>query len=413
MSSALVSRWFLVALGCLAVGGCRAKATIPPAATVATAGGAEAAETDDAGAISPAKLRMLIVGKGEHVFEVSGIAKTAAEELAMRPKDDPAWQARFAVYALADQKASIEDRPAMVGSYSLDEGRLRFAPRYPPEPGVIYRAVYRPSEAASKEQAAGLTADFEIPALRETPPTEITAVYPSRDKLPENQLKFYLHFSAPMSRGEAYEHVRLLDAAGRPIELPFLELGEELWDGDFRRFTLFFDPGRIKRGLKPREEVGPALEEGKHYTLVVDRAWRDAAGRPLAGEFRKSFEVGPPDDAPPDPAAWKLRLPAADSRQPLRVEFPESLDHALLGRLLNVERAGEAVPGEISIVNDEMLWQFMPRDAWRAGSYQLVVGTALEDLGGNSVGRPFEVDELKPVTSDVAKEFVRVPFEVP
>jgi hypothetical protein len=215
-----------------------------------------------------------------------------------------------------------------------------------------------------------------------------------------------------MSRGEAYERVRLLDAAGQAIELPFLELGEELWDGDLRRFTLFFDPGRIKRGLKPREEVGPVLEEGKRYTLVVDRAWRDAAGRPLAGESRKSFEVGPPDDAPPDPATWKLDPPAAGSRQPLRVEFPESLDRALLGRLLNIERGGEPVPGEISIADDEMLWQFAPRDAWRAGAHQLVVGTALEDLGGNSIGRPFEVDELKPVTSDVAAEFARIPFEV-
>jgi hypothetical protein len=402
---------FLVALACLAVAGCRAKTAIPPAATVAVVGGA-GAETDEAVAVSPAKLRMLIVDKGEHVFEVSGIPKDAAEELAKLPKDDPGWQTRFAVFALADQKASIEGRPAMAGSYSLDQTKLRFTPRYPPEPGVIYRAVYRPSEAAAKEQAAGLTADFEVPSPRTTPPTELTAVYPSRDKLPENQLKFYLHFSAPMSRGEAYERVRLLDAAGQAIELPFLELGEELWDGDLRRFTLFFDPGRIKRGLKPREEVGPVLEEGKRYTLVVDRAWRDAAGRPLAGESRKSFEVGPPDDAPPDPATWKLDPPAAGSRQPLRVEFPESLDRALLGRLLNIERGGETVPGEISIADDEMLWQFAPRDAWRAGGHQLVVGTALEDLGGNSISRPFEVDELKPVTSDVAAEFVRVPFEV-
>jgi len=31
-------------------------------------------------------------------------------------------------------------------------------------------------------------------------------------------------------------------------------------------------------GLQPREELGPALIEGKRYTLVIDKAWEDANG---------------------------------------------------------------------------------------------------------------------------------------
>ena len=118
--------------------------------------------------------------------------------------------------------------------------------------------------------------------------------------MPENLLKFYLHFSAPMSRGEAYRRIHLLDADGNEVADPFLELGEELWDRDMRRFTLLFDPGRIKRGLKPREEVGPVLEEGKQYTLVVDRDWLDATGYPLAAKMRKTFRALAPDEAPLD-----------------------------------------------------------------------------------------------------------------
>ena len=34
-----------------------------------------------------------------------------------------------------------------------------------------------------------------------------------------------------------------------------------------KRFTLFFDPGRIKRGLLSQQELGIALHEGKRYTL--------------------------------------------------------------------------------------------------------------------------------------------------
>ena len=361
---------------------------------------------------TPAKIGISVLDDGARVFEATELSSVELKALARLPKDDLRWQKRFAVYALPDREAGLENRPAMGGEYWVESGRLRFRPRYRLEPGVIYRAVLHSGEGAAARGSTTATADFEIPLHREAKPTELTAIYPSSDRLPENQLKFYLHFSAPMSRGEAYEHVRLLDAKGRPIELPFLELGEELWNNDGRRFTLFFDPGRIKRGLKPREEVGPALVEGQSYTLVVDAGWRDAAGRALAKEVRKRFDVGPPDDASPDAAAWQLAPPAAGGREPLVVEFPEPLDHALLGRLLSVERSGEEIAGEIAIDERETRWRFTPRDAWRSGEYQLVAGKELEDLAGNSLARPFEVDELRPVTRDVTAEFVRVPFKV-
>lgn len=358
------------------------------------------------------KISMAVLDDHSRVIEVSGLLRDELAALARLPKDDPAWQTLLAVYALTDRKADADDRPAMAGHYSLGAGRLRFRPRYPLEPGLIYRAVYRAGKSPAEGASATATADFEIPAPHEGKPTELAAIYPSSDRLPENQLKFYLHFSAPMSRGEAYEHVRLLDAKGRPIELPFLELGEELWDRDGKRFTLFFDPGRIKRGLKPREEIGPAIEEGKSYTLVVDHGWRDATGRALANEVRKKFDVGPPDETPPDAANWKLAAPAAGGRDPLVIEFPESLDRALLGRVLHVEREGTPLAGQIAIDQKETRWRFTPRDAWRPGSYELVAGKELEDLAGNSLARPFEVDELKPVTKEVASEFVRIGFRI-
>ena len=111
------------------------------------------------------------------------------------------------------------------------------------------------------EMARRYPQDVEVLAKPKTEPTVVTQVYPTSDKLPENQLKFYLHFSAPMSRGDSYKHIQLLDEKGKAVELPFLELDEELWDPAGKRFTLFFDPGRIKRGLKPREEVGNEIRE--------------------------------------------------------------------------------------------------------------------------------------------------------
>src|SRR5207237_5315237 len=135
--------------------------------------------------------------------------------------------------------------------------------------------------------------------------TVVTRVYPSANVLPENLLKFYLYFSAPMRRGHIYEHIRLLDHAGKPVELPFLEIDEELWNPDMTRLTLFIDPGRITRGVQPLEEVGPALEEGKRFTLAIDSNWLDVNGVPLKSGFEKHFKVGPADRDTPEPAKWE------------------------------------------------------------------------------------------------------------
>jgi hypothetical protein len=254
---------------------------------------------------------------------------------------------------------------------------------------------------------------IELPKAHREPSTVVVNVFPSAAKLPENQLKFYIHFSAPMSRGDAYRHVHLLNDAGKEVELPFLDLHEELWDREGKRFTLFFDPGRIKRGLKPREEVGPALEEGKSYTLVIANSWCDSQGNTLKESFRKPFEAGPPDDVPPDPKMWKIVAPKAMTQDPLIVRFPKPLDHAMLERVLQVRRdSGETIPGNITIAEHEKVWQLTPTEAWSAGNYQFVVATVLEDLAGNSIGRPFEVDVFQPVRRTVEQETVSLSFRV-
>ena len=268
-------------------------------------------------------------------------------------------------------------------------------------------------EQPGKSGRLVLDLDLASPPGIPITPTVVESVYPSAEVLPENLLRFYLHFSAPMSRGEAYTHIRLLDAAGRAVADPFLELNEELWSGDGRRFTLLFDPGRIKRGLKPREEVGPVLEAGKSYTLVIDRHWPDAQGNPLAGEFRKSFRAGPPDQESPSPRDWKIQAPAAGTRHPLEVEFSEPLDSALARRLI-VVRDGQnrIVQGVVSLERAESLWRFTPDAAWTAGAYSLDVGTDLEDLAGNAVGRPFEVDLAGPISARVKTESISRPFRI-
>jgi hypothetical protein len=314
------------------------------------------------------------------------------------------------------------------GSYRLEGGKIRFEPRFPLEPGMRYVAEFDParfqevvrelapargSPAVERPSPSRLVAEYSTPKPAPTTPAQVLEVYPSSATLPENLLRFYIHFSAPMSRGEAYRHLHLLDAAGKPIDSPFLEIAEELWSSDGKRFTLLFQPGRIKRGLKPREEAGPILEAGKSYSLVIDREWQDARGNPLGNSFRKSFRAGPADNAQPAPSAWSIKPPRAGTAEVLEVVFPEPLDRGLIDRLIVVrDSAGSVVPGEISVTAGETVWRLTPRDPWRTGEYRLEVGTELEDLVGNSVARPFEVDELHPVTSRVTSDTVSLPFRV-
>lgn len=307
-----------------------------------------------------------------------------------------------------------KDVPNVAGSVSFVDGKLRFEPRYPFAKGVTYEAVvHRMLIPGNGKNAEDVTEGFGFEEAIVVTPTKVAHVYPSAEKLPENLLKFYLHFSAPMSRGEAYRRIHLLDGDGKEVADPFLELGEELWDADMKRFTLLFDPGRIKRGLKPREEVGPVLEEGKRYTLVVDRDWLDASGHPLTAEVRKSFSALAPDEAPLDVDAWKIESPAAGTRDPLVVRFPEPLDHSLLTRVVKVvDAADQEVAGEIEIADAEMVWRFTPEHAWEKGDYRVAAATTLEDLAGNSIGRAFDVDLFEPVQKQIATDKVTLPFGV-
>jgi hypothetical protein len=326
------------------------------------------------------------------LFKVTGWGPARATA----PED---WSSIFAVYA------GEGDLPPVLGSYHVAEGALIFQPRFPLRPGVKYRAVF----SAVKPE---VTATFEIPAIRAVPSTRVEQLYPTTDAVPGNQLKFYITFTAPMQRGEAWRRIHLYDAAGKLVELPFLELQQELWDPEYKRLTVLFDPGRIKRGLLPLQETGPAIEEGKEYSFVVDPAWIDAKGAPLAQGFRKSFHVVPADRTPPDTKDWRVTAPLPGSVKSLVLDFPKPLDYALLLHLIDVvDSAGRPVAGSIAVERQEMRWAFKPASPWKAGEYQVVVDTSLEDLAGNRIGRPFDVDTFERVERP-QKKVVTLPFRV-
>ena len=94
----------------------------------------------------------------------------------------------------------------------------------------------------------------------------------------------------------------------------------------------------------------------------------------------------------------------------MTVRFREPLDHALAERVIALrDKDGRSVEGSVQVQAKELEWVFRPAKAWRPGDYRLVVSPELEDLAGNSVGRPFEEDP-KAATSVVRQ--VEIPFRL-
>ena len=309
---------------------------------------------------------------------------------------DNGWQSVFAVYA------GSGDVPAMLGTYSWQAGELTFRPRYPIAQGVLYRAVLYAGSSAAIEKT------FSAPPLAPHAATEITHVYPSAGMLPENILKLYIEFDGPMSRGFAWQHIRLLEADGSLVDLPFLEVDQELWDPGFRRMTVLFDPGRIKRGLVPNRDAGSPIEAGKQYTLVIDKSWPDANGNPLAKEIRKTFRVGPPERTGIDLKRWRI-----EAGKTLAVTFPNPLDFALLSHaILVVGPGGNLVEGTAKIDRDETRWSFAPAASWKPGDYKLAIDMALEDVAGNRIGRAFDVDVFDQGAERITRKTAELPFRV-
>jgi hypothetical protein len=311
-----------------------------------------------------------------------------------------AWTAVFKVSVSADQAP-------MVGQYSIEDGRVRFTPMFPLDHGRQYQVTF------TAPGAPPITAAVGLPAKDTTPKTVVAQVFPTAGVVPENQLRLYIHFSAPMGSRGGLDYVHLLDDAGKEVKDPFLPLDAEFWNDDRTRYTVFFDPGRQKRGIAPIADMGRSLTEGESYTLVVDAAWRDGEGLPLKDQYRRTFKVGPPDEKPLDPKSWKIDAPSADSSAPLTVTFPEPLDHGLLLRALGVfAPGGKPLEGVVTVGGSELTWAFTPAEPWKAGQHNLVAFAMLEDLAGNRIGRAFEVDQFDRTDKSNEPEKTLIPFVV-
>ncbi len=320
------------------------------------------------------------------VIRIDGLSASEARALERAGLDRAAWEA-FATIAVAGQDTPV------AGVYLISGRSVLFRPAFPFDPGREYTVRIDPAKLPEPRGEPPIVTTVSLPATKSTtPPTVVTGISPGAGVWPENLLRFYVHFSAPMSRTTARDHITLSEAGGEEVRDAFLPLDVDLWNGDRTRFTVFFDPGRVKRGIRPNRELGRALVAGRRYVLTVRGTWPDAMGRPLAADYRYEFQAGPAEERAIDPAAWRLTAPAAETRDALVVAFPWALDRGLLQRALGVTIGGAPVPGDSAIDPDDRAWRFTPSAPWAPGPHALIVLTMLEDPAGNRVGRPFEIE---------------------
>lgn len=185
----------------------------------------------------------------------------------------------------------------------------------------------------------------------------------------------------------------LLRADGSRIDAPFLE--QELWSPDGKVLTVLLHPGRVKRGLLARQELGPILSQGDGVVLMLD-------GRPI-----QRWSVGQVDEHGPIPSKWKISPVRAASRQALVVQLDAPIDGNGAGYLAVADRRGRRLAGQARLKDGETVWTFTPAKPWPDDGSKLLVRGTLEDPAGNRLESRFEsaIDSPPRLPADVELQF--------
>jgi hypothetical protein len=342
------------------------------------------------------------------IVRVTGLSSAEASALERAGLDPAAWQSVLGVTVAGSTGAAV------AGRYAVAADAVEFTPAFPFDAGREYVVRFDPAKLPQPRASALVERRVSLPAgpVR-VPSTVVTRIYPSDGAWPENTLRFYIHFSSPMSRTPSVGHVRLVDDRGAEVTDALLEMDVDLWNDDRTRCTVFFDPGRVKRGIRPNRELGRALYAGRRYAIVVDAAWKDEWGQPLKAAYRHEFTAGAAVERGINTADWRVTAPAAGTLGAVEVAFAWPLDHALLQRTFGVVAPdGRPVKGEVQVDPLARHWRFVPASPWRAGAYQIAVDAALEDPAGNQIGRPFEIESFDTVARAPRSDRILLPLPI-
>lgn len=286
---------------------------------------------------------------------------------------------------ITEQASGIESLQVFVkGSPQPLFGTYRppvFVPAAPFVRGQIYEVELNLANGSkSKFEVAFDQAAHVAPTVR---------LSPASTAIPANTLKLYLDFSEPMEQGVFLKHLTLQRRSGGEVAGAFRET--ELWSPDGKRLTIMFHPGRQKTGVNLNLDEGPVLIAGEGYDLVVSGQWRSTAGIALGRESAFHLEPIAADHEQPDPTRWQTHPPKAGTLAPIVVITNELFEPQIFARALQVPQTpGKAEAKVIDLKRIE--WRFTPEQPWKPGEQRITVNPELEDLAGNNLLKPMEVD---------------------
>ncbi len=292
----------------------------------------------------------------------------------------------------------------LFGEMQETKDHLTFIPSAPFIRGQVYRV-----EIQDKK---GFWTKMEVSFDQKgaTPPQ--VSASPAVHEIPANTLKLYLDFDRPMEQGDFLRQVTLQKKDGSAVAGAFRET--ELWSPDGKRLTLMFHPGRQKTGVNLNVDEGPVLVAGERYTLLISGQWRSDEGVPLGKEAAFVIEPVAADHAQPDPQRWHVSPPKKQTRERLTILTDEIFEPAIFSRALKVQRHGESITGAAKAEIADLkrtAWTFLPEREWQAGIYEIHIDPLLEDLAGNNLVRPFEVDVSQAQPAPAMKQ-TKLRFEV-
>lgn len=271
----------------------------------------------------------------------------------------------------------------IIGSFSNNEGEIRFTPLLPFQKGGDYTVLFKNELYPFKIQ---LEASYER--------LEIETIYPNAEVLPANFLKWYIRFSKPVNPSNIYDHLHLIsNENGAEVDRALLPLETPLLSDDGTLLTLWIEPGRQKRDLGPNRLLGKVLVENTVYTLVIDKDLKDREGISIGVAYQHSFKVREADRTQPFITSWDVEVPEVNTEAPLRINFNEFLDYVSLINSLDIQdSSGKSLEGDFTIKANQKFALFVPSQEWNKGSYKVHCKPFIEDLAGNNLERLFDQD---------------------
>lgn len=264
----------------------------------------------------------------------------------------------------------------IAGRYEFSADTIRFTPAFGFDSGRDY-VVRLPQENEA--------VSFRIATDTAQLAPSVTHIYPSGDTLPENTLRFYIHFSVPMQPHVGFDYIQLRDVNGVFDDAAFMRFKQELWNEDRTRLTVLIDPGRIKRDVATNIDLGPALLAGQRYSLVIESGWPTADGSSFLPAFEKSFQVTDALRSRPSAQLWTTNTPCAGTREPLVVAFDRPFDrHLLANQVQVVAETDGRVDGSSQVEAGENAMRFTPSHPWPVHGLKVIANPTLEDVAGNN-----------------------------